>query len=105
MWGKQAKQRAGEDRVRLREIDELRHQLDAWRAARNEVIHGLVRGRQVHRQDQVEDFLTMAQQVARDGEALARLISGWVRRESPASSARGQRVPEDVNDLSRSMDQ
>jgi hypothetical protein len=105
MWGKQAKQRACEDNSRLREIDELQHQLDAWRAARNEVIHGLVRGRQVQSEDRVEDFLTMAQQVARDGETLARLISRWVRRESSVSSVQGQPVLGDINELSKSIDQ
>jgi hypothetical protein len=65
-------------------IADLPAALDAWRALRNHVVHGMVKSRPGEPTMPVEDFLEQARQAAEQGNQLARALSNWCRKATRA---------------------
>lgn len=60
---------------------DLGKEVDAWRVARNVIVHGLVKAAPGAATEPVDSFLERAAEAAREGERLARKVSDWHRKQ------------------------
>ena len=93
VWAKTVRTQAKTSAQLVKHLDELQQRIEAWRVARNDVVHGLVKSRAGRGDDHIQGFLSRAHQAAKDGQVLARAVSNWVdaaRKEiTEASKANG----------------
>lgn len=64
-------------KVPYKKSADLSMEVDEWRKARNEVVHGLVKSKPGQATENVESFLLKAEKTAQAGMVLARQVSDW----------------------------
>ncbi len=67
--------------------------VDAWRGERNTIIHGLTKSEPGTQTMPVQSFIDRAKQAAQTGEALARAVSSWHKKQLRAHRAANRRLP------------
>lgn len=65
--------------LRVGAIENLPDALDAWRHARNDAVHAIVKSDPGTPTVDVDDFLSKAMRAAATGEELARVVENWHR--------------------------
>jgi hypothetical protein len=67
-------------KVQSIEIENLQIEVDAWRARRNNVVHGMVKSYPGHPTEDLVNFIAEAKATAKEGEILAYAVSRWVQK-------------------------
>lgn len=63
------------------ESGNLADAVDAWRMARNSMVHGMVKTMPGTATESVDDFISRAERAASDGKDLARAVCDWHKAE------------------------